>query len=66
MSRPMPEIVSAAGPPDRVTQKNDALSIVSVKVVFDMQFQSRPSPGSRPPCIPDHLFFIRDDEGGGP
>lgn len=62
----MPLISTAAGSPDHVTQNKDVLSVITVKVIFDVQVQSRPPLGSRPPRIPDHLFFIRDDEGGGP
>lgn len=64
MSRPMPLIVSAVCPSDHATQDSDALSFVSVKVV--VTFQSGSPFGPRTPQIPNHLFFLRDDEGGGP
>lgn len=58
-----------AGTPDHAkhdTNSDEYLPLVSSAAVFDLKNRVRQPSGSRPPRTPDHLFFIRDDEGGGP
>ena len=64
----MPLIAIAGGPPDptkHAADNDECLPFFSVTVVFDVKIQNR-RPAGAPPRAPDHLFFIRDDEGGGP
>lgn len=68
MTPTMPLTADTAGPRDHPRHDADSgvsLPLLSSAAVFDLKNRNRPTSGTRLPGTPDHLFFIREDEGGG-